>query len=112
MHTTHVRIYYLRYTYIWSGTIIMALYKYFKRGPYFPLYGRVVNKQTRRLYRQSRPEIKLSRLKASTMGTCRKGTGREVRPAENSSTKVARYFSKLLDNWIISEKAYVRRCVR
>ena len=37
MHTTHVRIYYLQYTYIWSGTIIVALYEYFKKGrPVFP----------------------------------------------------------------------------
>ena len=48
---------------------------------YFPLYGRVVNKQTRRLlesYQESRRERKLSHLEASTIATCRKGTGREV----------------------------------
>ena len=37
-----------------------------------------MNKQTRRLLEESRPEIKLSRLEASTIATRRKGTGREV----------------------------------
>ena len=44
------------------------------------------------------------------IATRRKGTVGKY-AAENGSTKAARYFSRLLDNRIISEKAYVR-CVR
>ena len=40
----------------------MVLYNISREDLYFPLYGRVVNKQTRRLFeihRERRPEIKL-----------------------------------------------------
>ena len=53
-----------------------------KEDLYFPLYGRVVKSQTRRLlesHRESGLEGKLSRLEASTIAICRKGTDRELR---------------------------------
>ena len=81
MHTTHARIYYVRYTseavlLSWRCTSISK-----KEDLYFPLYRRAVNKQTRSLlesHRESRPERKLSRLEGSTIATHRNSTGREV----------------------------------
>ena len=95
----------------------MALYEYFKRGPVLPTLRTCGEQATRRLlesHRQSRPEIKLSRLEASTIATRRKGTGREVRRGErfDQGGLVLLKASRSEDNRIISEKALIRTSLR
>ena len=70
-----------------------------REDEYFPLYGRVVNKQEPTGNKAVAP-------RCSTIATERAWVWKYA--AEYGLTKAARYFSKLLDNQIISEKAYVR----
>ena len=74
MHTTHARI---RYTYVWSGTIIMALYKYFERGPALPTLRTCGEQANAEALGESSTEPTGN--KADTPQGKRKGTGREVR---------------------------------
>ena len=93
----------------------MALYKYFKRGPVLSTLrtcGEQAN--TEALGESSREPTgnKAVTRRGKTIATDAERVRVGKYAAENGLTKAARYFSKLLDNRIISEKANARRCVR
>ena len=93
----------------------MVLYKNFKRGPVLPTLRTCGEQANAEALGESSSEPTASKAVTprgkynSWLRAERARVGKYA--TENGSTKAARYFSKLLDNRIISEKANVRRCV-